>query len=329
MTRSPTLVLGASGYLGSNVVRRLVERGEEVRVLLRATSSTRGIDDLTVQRFYGGLWDSDAIREAMHGVDNVFYCVVDARPWARDSRELFRTNVEGLRNVLDVAVGADLHRFVFTSTVATLARDDNDLVDESQPHNWLDRAGPYTCSRVKAEQLLFTYVRERGLPGIAMCVANTYGPGEKQAPHSEALGRAATGRDRTYLKGYWAEVVDVRDAAEALILAGERGRPGERYAVAAGWWEQRELHRIAAETTGAPIPNRGIPLAALRAFAGAGDVLHRFGRDFPINRETVNLMRIMTPLSHAKAVQELGWAPRPVEQTIGDAARYFAEHSRG
>lgn len=328
MTRSPKLVLGASGYLGSNVVRRLVERGEQVRVLLRPTSSTRGIEDLDVEPFYGGLWDTDTLRAAMTGVDDVFYCVVDARPWARDPSELFRTNVEGLRSVLDVAVRAELHRFVFTSTVATLARKDEGLVEESEPHNWWDRAGPYTRSRVEAEQLLLSYVRDRGLPGVAMCVANTYGPGAQQAPHSEALGRAATGRDRTYLKGYWAEVVDVRDAAEALVLAAERGKPGERYAVAAGWWEQRELHRIAADATGAPTPNRGIPFGVLRVLAAGGEMLHRLGRDCPLNRETVDLMRVMTPLSHAKTERELGWQPRPVEQTVRDAALYFAAEQR-
>lgn len=324
MTDAAKLVVGASGYLGSNVVRRLVDRGEKVRVLVRPTSSTLGFDDLDVQRFSGGLWDTETLREAMADVDDVFYCVVDARPWARHPQELFRTNVEGLHNVLDVAVDAGLRRFVFTSTIATLARQDSGVVEESQPHNWLDRAGPYTRSRLQAEQLLMSYVQERGLPGVAMCVANTYGPGAVQAPHSEALGRAATGRDRSYLKGYFAEVVDVRDAAEAMILAADRGRVGERYAVAAGWWEQQALHRLAAETTGAPLPNRGVPFGVLRGLAVAGEVLHRLGRDFPINRETVSLMRVMTPLSHAKAEQELGWSPRPVEETVRDAARYFA-----
>ena len=114
------LVIGASGFLGSHVTRQLVERGDDVRVMLRKSSSTKGIDDLAVERCYGDVFDDDALRAAMAGCDVVYYCVVDARMWLRDPAPLFRTNVEGLRHVLDAAVEADLHKFIFTSTIGTL-----------------------------------------------------------------------------------------------------------------------------------------------------------------------------------------------------------------
>jgi dihydroflavonol-4-reductase len=107
------LVIGASGFVGSHVVRQLVERGDDVRVLLRRTSSTQGIDDLHVERQYGDIVDDAALRAAMAGCDDVFYCVVDARAWLRDPAPLFATNVDGLRHVLDAAVGADVRRFLF------------------------------------------------------------------------------------------------------------------------------------------------------------------------------------------------------------------------
>jgi nucleoside-diphosphate-sugar epimerase len=100
------LVIGASGFLGSHVTRQLVATGADVRVMLRRTSSTKGIDDLDVERCYGDILDDDALRAAMTGCDVVYYCVVDARMWLRDPEPLFRTNVEGLRHVLDAAVGA-------------------------------------------------------------------------------------------------------------------------------------------------------------------------------------------------------------------------------
>jgi len=95
------LVMGPSGFLGSHVTRQLVERGEDVRVILRSTSSTKAIDDLDVERHYGDIFDDDAVRAAMAGCDDVFYCVVDTRAWLRDPAPLFRTNVDGLRHVLD------------------------------------------------------------------------------------------------------------------------------------------------------------------------------------------------------------------------------------
>src|SRR6266568_4702236 len=115
MTRSRKLVIGASGFLGSHVTRHLASEGADVRVMVRPTSSTRAIDDLGVERHYGDIHDEAALRRAMSGCDVIYYCVVDARMWLRDPAPLFRTNVEGLRHVLDAAVAAGPDKFVFTS----------------------------------------------------------------------------------------------------------------------------------------------------------------------------------------------------------------------
>ena len=170
------LVIGASEFVGSHVTRHLVEGGENVRVMLRKTSSTKGIDDLDVERHYGDIFDDDALRAAMAGCDVVYYCVVDARMWLRDPAPLFRTNVEALRHVLDAAVDADLKRFVFTSTIGTLASDHGRLVTEDDQFNWHGVGGPYAESRVEAENLVLAHARDKGLPAVAMCISTTYGP---------------------------------------------------------------------------------------------------------------------------------------------------------
>jgi dihydroflavonol-4-reductase len=120
MAGAKKLVIGASGFLGSHVTRQLVDRGDDVRVLIRRTSSTKAIEDLDVEYHYGDIFDDAALRTAMAGCDDVFYCVIDTRAWLREPAPLFRTNVEGLRHVLDAAVGDDLRRFVFTSTIGTM-----------------------------------------------------------------------------------------------------------------------------------------------------------------------------------------------------------------
>ncbi|MBJ7384603.1 MAG: NAD-dependent epimerase/dehydratase family protein, partial [Mycolicibacterium sp.] len=135
------LVLGASGFLGSHVTRQLVANGEDVRVMVRKTSSTKGIDDLDVERRYGDVFDDAALADAMSGCDVVYHCIVDARMWLRDPAPLFRTNVEGLRHVLDAAVAADLRKFVYTSTTGTLAVSTTRPVTEDDPHDW-DDGGP-------------------------------------------------------------------------------------------------------------------------------------------------------------------------------------------
>jgi dihydroflavonol-4-reductase len=317
------LVIGASGFLGSHVTRQLVAAGADVRVMLRRTSSTKGIDDLDVERCYGDVFDDGALRAAMAGCDVVYYCVVDARMWLRDPAPLFRTNVEGLRHVLDAALAADLKRFVFTSTTSTLAISDGHVVTENDPHNW-DQGGAYIEARVAAENMLMSYVRDKGLPAVAMCISTTYGPGDwAPTPHGSVLALVATGRFPFYF-GYSSEVVGIEDAARAMLLGAEHGRNGERYIVSDRYMSIRELHEIAATAVGRRPPRVGIPMPVLRAGARVNDVAARLlGRDLPFAYVGMRMAELMSPLDHGKAERELGWTPEPVEESIRKAAFFF------
>src|ERR1700736_7037335 len=133
MTPAAKLVIGANGFLGSHVTRRLVESGADVRVMVRKGAKTMGIDDLAVQRFYGDIFDTEVLREAMTGCDDVYYCVVDTRAWLRDPSPLFRTNVEGTRSVLEVARSMDLRRFLFTRSYVTIGRRRGPVANERAP----------------------------------------------------------------------------------------------------------------------------------------------------------------------------------------------------
>ncbi|WP_197375887.1 NAD-dependent epimerase/dehydratase family protein [Mycolicibacterium baixiangningiae] len=320
------LVIGASGFLGSHVTRQLVERGEDVRVLIRRTSSTRGIDGLPVERHYGDIFDADAVRAAVDGCDVVYYCVVDARAWLRDATPLWRTNVEGLQRVLDVAAAADLHRFVFTSSIATIGLADTGLATEELANNWLDWAGEYIRTRVAAENLVLRYHREKALPAVAMCVSNTYGPGDYlPTPHGGLVAGAVRGKLPFYIDGAQAEVVGVRDAAEAMILAGERGRPGERYIISERFMTAREIYETACTAVGVTPPRRGVPIRALAAAAVPSEWFARLRRrDTRLTPLTIRLMHIMSPMDHSKAERELGWRPAPATDALAEAAEFFA-----
>ena len=264
MAGAKKLVIGASGFLGSHVTRQLVDRGDDVRVLIRRTSSTKAIEDLDVEYHYGDIFDDAAVRTAMAGCDDVFYCVVDTRAWLRDPAPLFRTNVEGLRHVLDAAVDADLRRFVFTSTIGTIGIPaERRPATEEDEFNWPDKGGGYVLSRVEAENLVMRYAKERGLPAVALCVSNTYGPRDWQpTPHGKQLALAATGRSPFYVKDWTGEVVGIEDAATALLLAAEKGRNGERYIISERFMSVGELYDTAADATGVKPPRFGIPLWA-------------------------------------------------------------------
>lgn len=321
------LVIGASGFLGSHVTKQLVADGEDVRVMIRTTSSTRGIDGLPVEIHYGDIFDTEALRAAMAGCDVVYYCVVDARPWLRDPQPMWRTNVDGLRTVLDVAAEADLRRFVFTSSIATIGLADGGLADEDTAHNWIDKGGAYVRSRVQAEQMVLRYCADNDLPAVAMCVANTYGPGDfLPTPHGGMLAAAVRGKLPFSISGYAAEVVGIEDAARALILAGQRGRVGQRYIVSERFMSTRELHEIGCAAVGVAPPKFGVPIRLMSAAGYASEAVARLrGRDTMLTPLNIRLMHIMSPMDHSKAVRELGWRPRPVAEAVAAAAHFFRD----
>ena len=344
MTSRPSLVIGANGYLGSHVTRQLVASGKDVRVMVRDGANTIGIDDLAPTRFIGDIWDHDTLRAAMAGVGDVYYCVVDTRGWLRDPAPLFHTNVEGTRNVLEIAKDAGLHRFVFTSSYVTVHRkrgrvatEDDIIVDGGRmsptsrlrggmsPTARLRGLTPYVRSRVEAEEVVLSYARERGLPAVAMCVSTTYGAGDwGRTPHGAIIAGAAFGKLPFVMDKIELEAVGVDDAARALLLAAQRARVGERYLISEKMISNAEVVRIAAEAAGVPAPTRSIPLPMSYAMATLGSVKAKLrGTDEQLSMGSLRLMRAEAPVDCGKAKRELGWEPRPVEESIAEAARFW------
>ncbi|MBL9109945.1 MAG: NAD-dependent epimerase/dehydratase family protein, partial [Myxococcales bacterium] len=195
--RTPTgraLVLGANGFLGSHVVRALLDDGRSVRAMVRASSDTRSIDGLEVERVQGDVLDAASLAQAMRGCETVYHSVVDTRAWLRDPAPLRRVNVDGLRLSMDAALEAGVKRFVFTSTLGTIGLNPTGVATEVDAFNWADDAPAYILTRVEAETLFFQYCREKGLPGVACCVANTFGANDfAPTPHGKLLYDAARG----------------------------------------------------------------------------------------------------------------------------------------
>jgi len=322
------LVIGANGFLGSHVTRQLVATGADVRVMIRPGANTRSIDDLDVTRFHGDVFDTATVRAAIGGCEHVYYCVVDTRAWLQDPAPLYRTNVEGLRNVLDVAVeesvAATLKRFVFTSTYATMARRHGHVADETDQ---IDRRklAPYVESRLLAEDLVLRYAAEKGLPAVAMCVSTTYGDGDfGRTPHGAFIAGAVFGKLPFLMNGIQLEAVGVDDAAKAMLMAAERGRNGERYIISERMIPLKEVVEIAADEAGVPAPRRAISVPVLYAMGALGSVRARLtGKDAELSMQSVRMMRAEAPVDHGKATRELGWQPRPVEDSIREAARFW------
>ena len=328
MSRRKALVMGASGFVGSHVTRKLAERGDDVRVYLRKSSSTVAIDDLNVERCYGDLGDEEALGAAMSDRDVVYYCIVDTRFHLRDPAPLFETNVESLRRVLDLASKAELHRFVFCSTIGTIALGEGRPATEDDPFNWHGIGGPYIESRRQAEDMVLRYARDRGLPAVAMCVSNPYGPRDWQPSQGLMVKMAAFGKVPVYVRGVSTEVVGVEDVADAFLLAGECGRIGERYIISEIYMSMREMFETAATAVGAKPPRLGVPLVVVKAAGFTVSLVGRLlRRDLLLNATGVRLLYTTSPADHSKAMRELGWKPRPASESINRAAQFYVEQA--
>lgn len=319
-----TLVLGASGFLGSHVTRRLVARGHDVHVFVRASSNTSAIDSLSVTKHIGHLWDADKLAGAMQGCSWVFHCVVDTRAWLYDPAPLYRTNVQGLLRVLDAALEARPERFIYTSTYATIGRNASGISDENDAFSWKGTPPAYVQTRVDAENRFFGYCRERGLPGVACCVGNTYGEADVQpTPHGKLLRDVATGRMPFYWEG-GGPTLNIRDAAEGMVLAAERGRIGERYILGGPYVSFGDLFAMAARAADRKPPRVKIPLSLLYVGARVADAVAK-----PLKIEnkfsvaSLDCSACLPKVSSQKAIEELGWDPGAPEQAVREAVAWY------
>lgn len=245
-SEKPVLVAGASGFVGSHTARLLVQRGRKVRVLLRKSSNQEALKGLPVEIVYGDVLEPASLKAAMQGCSSVFYSVVDPRFWLTDQTPIYRNNVEGLVNAMEAALACRVERFIFTSSMGTLGVNPNGPVSEDIAFNWLDRAPPYIRARLEAETQFLAYCHEKGLPGVALCVANTYGPDDYQpTPHNGALWNVANGKTPVGVD-VGQPIVDIRDVAEAAVAAETSGRLGERYIIANEYVRNRDFYAMAA-----------------------------------------------------------------------------------
>jgi dihydroflavonol-4-reductase len=327
MSEGKALVMGASGFLGSHVVKALAAQGRDVRIFARASADTSAIDHLDLERAVGDVCDAGTLRQAMRGCSVIYYCVVDTRAWLKDPAPLRVTNVEGLRNVLDAAMDVGVERFIYTSTFLTLGLNPSGVATEEDAFNWGDQATDYVRVRVEAEDLFFEYCA-RGLPGVACNIAMTYGAEDRQpTPHGWMISLVLRGLLPAWDASFAA--VGIRDAADAMLLAEKHGRLGERYLIAERTLALKEIWSTAVKAAGTPWPVYSMPMWVMYAacWLGArGSWL--LGLETEITVESLRLTRIVKDFNNIKARRELHWNPRPVEEAIGEAARWFHSQRR-
>jgi dihydroflavonol-4-reductase len=318
------LVTGASGFVGAAVARALEAAGWEVRCLIRATSDRRNLQALSAEIVLGDLADARSLARALAGCETVFHVAADYRLWARDPNELYRTNVEGTRNLLEEARRAGIERVVYTSSVATLGiPSDGTPGDEATPVRVTDMIGHYKRSKFLAEEVVREWARGAG-EVVIVNPSTPIGPGDvKPTPTGRIILDAARGRMPAYVDT-GLNVVHVDDVASGHLLAFERGRAGERYVLGGEDLTLREILTEVARLTGRRPPRIRLPHGLVLPIAYAAEGLARLtGRATQITVDGVRMARKRMFFSSAKAERELGYYHRPARHALADAVQWF------
>lgn len=318
------LVTGATGFVGAAVARALGRAGWQVRVLVRSGSDRTNLQQLSVEAVEGDLTDIGSLERALEGCAGLFHVAADYRLGARDSVALYRTNVEGTRNIMDAARTTGVARIVYTSSVATVGiPSDGSPGDENTAVALSDMIGHYKRSKYLAEQVARDAARE-GMSVVIVNPSTPVGPGDiKPTPTGQLVLDAAAGRMPAYVDT-GLNIVHVDDVAAGHLLAFDRGRSGERYILGGEDMTLRRILEEIAGLVGRPPPRVRLPYAAVLPIAYLAEAFAKVsGRSSKVTLEGVRMSRKRMFFSSAKAVTELGYAWRPPLAAFDDAVRWF------
>jgi dihydroflavonol-4-reductase len=317
----PTLVTGATGFVGWHVARKLVERGDRVRVLVRDAGRLKDLDG--VEAVEGDLRDPESLARAVEGCGVVYHVAADYRLWTRDPEEMYRSNVEGTRNLFQAARRSGVERVVYTSTVGCIGIPKEGIGDEQTPVGIEDMRGPYKRSKFLAEKVALEFAGD-GFPVVIVNPTAPVGDHDfKPTPTGKMLVDFVRGAMPAFLDT-GLNVVDVRDVADGHLAACERGRVGERYILGSENLTLQSIFGTLAKAVGRPAPRMRIPYAVAYA---AGVVSTAWagvtGKEPLAPLDGVKMARKKMWVRQDKAARDLGYSPGPAAGALERAVDWF------
>jgi dihydroflavonol-4-reductase len=322
------LVTGASGFVGSAVLRHLVSAGEAVRVLLRAGADRRNIAGIDCEVVTGDLTDAQSLARAVRGCDVVFHVAADYRLWVADPSAMYRANVDGTRDLLRAAADAGAGRIVYTSSVAAIGHNaDHAPADETTVATVDDMIGHYKRSKFLAEAEAMRLAADEDVPVVTVNPAAPFGPRDiKPTPTGRIIVEFARGRMPAYVDT-GLNVVHVDDVAAGHLLAWRVGAVGERYILGGDNMTLRDILGVVARHLGRAAPRIRLPRLPLFPIALGAELASRMlGGEPAVTVEALRMARYRMYYSSRKAADRLGYAPRPGSIALTDAADWFREN---
>jgi dihydroflavonol-4-reductase len=320
------LVTGATGFVGSHVARQLVAAGNSVRILVRPTSNLAVLEGMAVQPIEGDLRDAASLGRAMQGVQRVYHAAADYRLWTKNPAEVYESNVEGTRRLIEAAHRAGVERIVYTSTVATIAVPRHGALPNEDTRATLDEMiGHYKRSKFLAEQVALDAAKS----GARVVIVNPtapVGPGDwKPTPTGRIILDFLKGKMPAYVDT-GLNVAPVEDVAAGHLLAAEKGRIGERYVLGGRNMTLKQILDVLAAIAGRSSPRVRLPHAVALMAGYADEMVARIlGREPRIPVEGVRMSRHKMFVESDKAQRELGYQPAKVEAALERAVRWYEE----
>jgi dihydroflavonol-4-reductase len=315
------LVTGASGHLGANLVRALLAEGRTVRALIH--HDRRGMEGLDVETVQGDVCDPASLRRACAGAEVVYHAAARIAISGKDAIEAI--NVDGTRNVVEACLRSDVRRLIHLSSIHAFQQEPLDQpLDEDRPLVDTARGAPYGRSKAAAEHEVRAGIG-RGLDAVILNPTAMIGPYDHHPSHiGQVLLALCHGRMPALIAGGF-DWVDVRDVVRGALRAEERAVGGARYLLSGHWASACELSEIVAKWSGVRAPWFVCPLWLGYAVAPFAVAWARLSGKRPLFTPfSVRTLRSNRQISHARAAHDLGYAPRPFEETVTDTLRWFA-----
>jgi len=316
---------GATGFVGSHVARALVAQGADLRLLVRSGSDLRNIQELQAERVVGDLRDAASLKKAVAGCEVVFHVAADYRLWVRDPEQMYRSNVDGTKAILEAARENKVRRVVYTSSVATMGFQSNGhLANEDSPVSLANMIGPYKRSKFMAEEIAI----QAGKSGMDVVVVNPTTPVGERDLKPTPTGRIVVDFLKKKFPAYvdtGLNLVDVAECARGHIAALEKGKTGQRYILGGENLTLKQILDKLAAITGLPSPKIRVPYAVALATGVVDQVFTGYirRREPRATIDAVRMGRKKMFASSGKAERDLGWRTLPVDGGLRRAVEWF------
>jgi dihydroflavonol-4-reductase len=314
-------VTGGTGFIGGHVVRKLRERGDDVRALVRTPAKGSALQELGCELVPGSLSDADAIRAGMEGCDAAIHgaAVYEVGIPESQHRAMYEANVVGTETVLRAALAANVPKVVYISTVAAFGNTRGEVVDETYEHPGTSYTSYYEQTKVEAHRLAKRLIAEDGLPATLVQPGGVYGPDDHSAI-GQQMNQFLAGRlPLLPFPETGFNLVHVEDVADGVLLALDKGKVGEAYVLGGEITTMRGLMDTLAQVSDRKPPKRTMPTGLLKAMTPIGPVVGKLMGQPPNLRELISTADNVTFWAkHDKAMAELGYSPRGLEQGLRD-----------